>query len=195
VPGNLTHHVEKIFGNQTGLSKSDRDDMRDSRNRLQNQTNHSPRKEWEETIDSVDMTLTVSEKPKVKQPTKVQTKVVRQATEDLDDYEDDDFDSFSISKSAASAKLNQHKRFSSNLSYSKEARIEEAEDDSDEKYTSVEKSLEKSDTQNKVGKVKIEVRQNIGGKPEKQETEEQDGTDKNDDESDDVSDSYTVSLS
>lgn len=145
--------------------------MRDSRNRLQNQTNHSPRKEWEETIDSVDMTLTVSEKPKVKQPTKVLAKVVRQATEDLDDYEDDEFDSFSMSKSAASAKLNQHKRFSSNLSHSKEARIEEAEDDSDEKYTSVEKSLEKSDTQNKVGKVKLEVKQNIGGKPKKQETE------------------------
>ena len=68
-------------------------------------------------------------------------------------------------------------------------------DDSDEKYTSVEKSLEKSDTQNKVGKVKLEVRQNIGGKPEKQETEESDGTAKNDDESEDVSDSYTVSLS
>jgi hypothetical protein len=195
VPSNLTHHVEKIFGNQTGPSKSDRDDLRDSRNRLQEQTKTSPRKDWEETIESVDMTLTVSEKPKAKPP-KLQPKVVKQATVDFerDDYEDDEFDSFSMSKSAASTKLNQHKRYSSNMSQDeitcfqcyakfpadqaglhrlkclKQARIEEREDDSDEKYTSVEKSIEKSDTLNKVGKVKLEVKENIGGKPAKNES-------------------------
>ena len=170
------------------------------------------------------MTLTVSEKQKTK-PTKLQPKVVKQATVDFerDDYEDDEFDSFSMSKSAASTKLNQHKRYSSNLSQDEitcfqcfakfpadqagahrlkclkqaQARIEEREDDSDEKYTSVEKSIEKSDTHNKVGKVKLEVKENIGGKPAKKanESEDSDGTAKNDDDSDDVSDSYTVSLS
>jgi len=52
------------------------------------------------------MTPSNSGKQGFKQPIKQPPKVVRQATEEYDDYEDDEFDSFSISKSAASTKLN-----------------------------------------------------------------------------------------
>lgn len=69
----MTNQVEKIFGKETGPSKSDRNEnMRDSRNKLKlvDQVDESLRKDWEETIESAHLHITASnDKQKTGLPT------------------------------------------------------------------------------------------------------------------------------